>query len=541
MSDKKIKINLRMKIIGSSVILAVVLCLTLTLVTFLNYKDALIDRYTDKITGLVKTAAEFIPEEKIDTYLSSLKKDADYELLYEQFVTLQKTNNLVFLYSYVPHEDYLEVLVQGTVPGEKFHYELGKKLGYDYYSKEEIAFNNKLFTNPYTKKIHISDTSFGYLVSAYTVVYDSAGKAVAIVGADLSMHEIDMVLINFFILISALALSIIALFITIYFFVIRKNIINPLQTLVDSALEFVGNDADYSRNLKSMNVNICTGDEIEELANAFNKMTSDIVSYINDLTIATTAHERIETELRVARQIQENMLPKNFDINSKSEISIYAIMRAAKQVGGDFYDFFYTDKNHICIVIGDVSGKGVPAALFMAMTKAYIKELAMSGLTVNEILNRTNALLCSNNENEMFVTVYLGILDIKNGIFEFCDAGHNPAFLCNHDGNIEKIISKKGFVLGGIESYSYTSNTIKLNEGDILFIYTDGITEAHNTNDALYGEENLINCLSNLKNNTPEFICNYILEDVYKFSKDVPQFDDITMLTLRYNESDICE
>ncbi|MGB5822736.1 MAG: SpoIIE family protein phosphatase [Proteocatella sp.] len=534
MSGKKIKINLRVKIIGSSIVLALVLCITLTVVTFSNYKDALIERYTDKITGIVKTASEFIPQDKVSDYIKTEKKDSDYEDLYDKFVILQKANNLMFLYSYAPYEGSVKVLLQGTSPGDAGHYDLGEMLDDNYYSKDEIEFSNKLFNDPDTPKIHISESEFGDLVTAYEVVKDSKGEVVAIVGADLSMHEIDDVLFSFFVLISSIAISIIALFITIYFFVIRKNIINPLQTLVDSALEFVGTDRGYDQNLKSMDVNISTGDEIEELANAFNKMTQDIVSYINDITAATTAKERMETELRVARQIQENMLPKNFDLGSQKPVSLYGLMRAAKQVGGDFYDFFFTEKEKLCVVIGDVSGKGVPAAMFMAMAKAYVKELAITGLPVNEILNKTNSLLCSNNENEMFVTLYVGILDLTNGRFDFCDAGHNPAILCKSDGSISNIPSKKGFVVGGIDGYPYQANTTYLNKGDLVFTYTDGITEAHNMNSELYHETRLFKYLKTLENKDPQSICMAVLGDVDEFSKEVDQFDDMTMLAFVY-------
>jgi len=312
--------------------------------------------------------------------------------------------------------------------------------------------------------------------------------------------------------------------------------INPLQKLVDGAVKFVSNESGLEGSgLSSMNVNIHTGDEIEDLAKAFNKMTEDIINYINNITKMTAEKERVDAELHVATNIQKSMLPNKFPaFPDRTDFDIFATMDPAKEVGGDLYDFFMIDENHLALVLGDVSGKGVPAALFMVKAKTAIRNAAMSGLTPAEVFTEANEQLCDNNEGQLFVTGWMGVIDLTTGVMTCVNAGHNPPIFRKPDGTCEYLQMRPGFVLAGMEGVRYKQFELKFEEGAAIYIYTDGVTEATNANNELYGEDRLIKLINNINMSTPEDLLKSIKKDVDTFVGEAPQFDDITMLGFTY-------
>ena len=532
------RISLKTKFASASMILALVLSLVIVLISYFSYRDSMFKRYEENITALVKTASVFVPVDKVNQYYETGQTDADYELLIKEFQTLQEQNQLEFLYAYVPTPEGFKVFGQGTTPGMAGHFGLGDFLGTNYYPQEDIDAANRLFTDPDAPKVVITNESeFGYLISAFNVLKDSEGNPVLVVGADMSMKEINSTLFKYIILVSSIAALILILFITIYLLFLNKSIIDPLQVIVDNATDFVNTNVDENLSeIVALNIDVKTGDEIEILAEAFNKMTSDIIRYIKELTSVTSERERIETELRIATLIQEGMLPRNFEYPDRNEFTLYASMRAAKDVGGDFYDFFFVDDDHFCITIGDVSGKGVPAALFMAMAKATVKDLVLRRLPVDEVMTEANVTLCNNNEQGMFVTLLIAIINVKTGVFQWCDAGHDPAIIWKKDGQVELLTGKKGFVCAGIETAKYKMNESKIEKGDIIYLYTDGIPEANNTKKEFYGLERLQTLVATKKEHDIKTLCADILADVDEFADQEPQFDDITMLGFKLEE-----
>lgn len=532
------RISLKTKFTTASMILALVLCVIIILISYFSYRDSMFKRYEENITSLVRTAAALVPEEKVSQYYETMQMDADYDLLIKQFQVIQEENNLEYLYAYVPGKDGLHVFAQGTKPGNPGHFVLGDILGTDYFPQEDIDDANALFTNPDAPKIYITRGSdFGYLITAFDVIRDADGNPILVVGADMSMSVINDTLRGYILLVSAIAMLIFISFITVYLLFLNKSIINPLQVIVDNATDFVNINMDENMGeIVALNISVKTGDEIEILAEAFNKMTSDISRYIKELTSVTSERERIETELRIATLIQEGMLPHNFDFPDRNEFTIYASMRAAKNVGGDFYDFFFVDDDSFCIAIGDVSDKGVPAALFMAMTKATVKDLVLRRLPVNEVMTEANINLCKNNEQGMFVTLLIAVINLKTGVFQWCDAGHDPAIIWKKDGSFEMLTGKKGFVCAGLETAKYTMNESKIEKGDIIYLYTDGIPEANNSANEFYGMERLTTLISSTEEHDIQSLCGDILADVDKFAHAAPQFDDITMLGFKLEE-----
>ena len=318
-----------------------------------------------------------------------------------------------------------------------------------------------------------------------------------------------------------------------YLSYIFRTMIVPINMISDEVGHFVKNSNQVSKRLSS----IRTRDEIQDLGENILKMEQDINHYIDNLTAVTAEKERIGAELDVAKHIQASMLPCIFPaFPERHEFDIYATMTPAKEVGGDFYDFFLVDDDHLAMVMADVSGKGVPAALFMMISKTLIKSAAQAGLSPKEVLEKVNNQLCENNEAEMFVTVWLGILEISTGKMVCANAGHEYPAIKRKDGSFELFKDKHGFVLAGMEGTRYKEYELELAKGDAIFVYTDGVAEATNTQEELYGTDRMINALNKQQNVSCERLLEIVHQDVDAFVAEAPQFDDITMLCLEFGE-----
>jgi sigma-B regulation protein RsbU (phosphoserine phosphatase) len=264
-------------------------------------------------------------------------------------------------------------------------------------------------------------------------------------------------------------------------------------------------------------------------------MGESLKKYIRDLTETTAAKERIESELSIAHDIQMSILPKIFPaFPERKEFDIYAIIEPAREVGGDLYDFFFMDDTHLCFVIADVSGKGVPASLFMAVAKTFIKATAKESMSPDQILYRVNNELCRDNDTGMFVTIFLGILDTNTGEVFYSNGGHNPPLTIGRDGRAEFLSISPGLVLGAQENFEYVAGRLVLKEGETLFMYTDGVTEAMNPADELFSEERLLHSLMALSAKPIGEMIGGLTEEIIFFAQGAPQSDDITMMALKY-------
>ncbi|MCK4255760.1 SpoIIE family protein phosphatase [candidate division WOR-3 bacterium] len=310
---------------------------------------------------------------------------------------------------------------------------------------------------------------------------------------------------------------------------IASNITRPLRTLAKKSEE-IG-----SGNLDVEIPSVKSRDEVGQLTESFVYMKQSLKQYIKELTETTAAKERIESELKIAHDIQMSIVPKIFPpFPERSEFDIYATLEPAREVGGDFYDFFFIDDKHLCFVIGDVSGKGVPASLFMAVTKTLIKTIASKNMSPNEILKRANVELCHDNDSCMFVTIFLGILNTKTGEVLYTNGGHNPPLIVHKGKGGDFLEMEQGTAIGAFEDIIFKTERLVLQSGDYIFMYTDGVTEAVNKTEELFSEERLkrdINVL--LEKSVKELVLN-IVEKIKDFSQGVPQADDITMMVIKY-------
>jgi phosphoserine phosphatase RsbU/P len=243
----------------------------------------------------------------------------------------------------------------------------------------------------------------------------------------------------------------------------------------------------------------------------------------------------IQHDLQTAREIQQAILPKIFPpFPGRSEFSIYASMIAAKEVGGDFYDFFLIDNDRLGFVIGDVSGKGVPAAIFMAVSRTLIRATGLKGISASDCMNYVNRLLCNESVSSMFVTVFYGIMNISSGEVEYVNAGHNPPYLLSGN-SIRKLDMTDGIVLGCLDDMTFLSKKVKLEKGELLYLYTDGVTEAFDINEEIYGEKRLIEFLQSHSSLSAEEIVKESMNEITLFSAGIPQSDDITLLAIKYH------
>jgi sigma-B regulation protein RsbU (phosphoserine phosphatase) len=315
--------------------------------------------------------------------------------------------------------------------------------------------------------------------------------------------------------------------VTLLVWVYSRSITYPLSELKKDVETISGGDLSYRAKVR-------VNDEVGDLAQAFNSMSESLAQYIENLTAVTAEKERIGAELSVAAKIQADMLPREFPpFPDRKEFDLYAMMDPAKEVGGDFYDFFLTDEDHLAMVMADVSGKGVPAALFMVISKTMLKNRAQEGGSPAEILMDVNRLLCVGNDEELFVTVWLGILTISTGELRTANAGHEYPAVTGEDGRFFLQKSRHSPPLAVMEGIRYREETLFLKPGDRLFVYTDGVTEAFSSKDETFGEERLVAAL-NQNHPSPEELVTSLHQEIELFAADVPQFDDITMLCLNY-------
>lgn len=312
------------------------------------------------------------------------------------------------------------------------------------------------------------------------------------------------------------------LFIIIYL-IIKRVVVNKIMDINDSLSKITGGNLDETINVRS-------NQEFASLSDDINITVDTLKHYIDE------ASARIDKELEFAKNIQSSALPNVFPAYPRrKEFDIYARMDTAKEVGGDFYDFYLTGDNYMNILIADVSGKGIPAAMFMMRAKSELKGLTETDYAINDVFTRGNESLCHGNDAGMFVTAWQGRINLETGLVQFANAGHNPPLVKHRDGRFEYLKSRAGFVLAGMEGIKYRLQEIQLEPGDIIYLYTDGVTEATNSSNELYGEDRLLNILNSTEFTDMKALCDTVKADVDKFVGDAEQFDDITMLGFMFN------
>ena len=308
-------------------------------------------------------------------------------------------------------------------------------------------------------------------------------------------------------------------------------VLKPLLKIKESVAAYM--DTKDSRSVTKIVKEMRSRNEIGVLAEDISELAIEIDRYTNENVKLAEEKQRVSTELDLASKIQTSMLSTDFP--QREEFEIFASMTPAKEVGGDFYDFFFIDENHLGLAIADVSGKGVPASLFMMISEILIREFAKTEISPKEVLEKLNSRISENNPNDMFVTVWFGIMDISTGHVTAANAGHEYPIIKKADGNFELFKDKHGLVVGAMEGIRYREYEFEIEKNGVLFLYTDGAPEATDEENKLFGTDRMIETLNRDPNLPPEMLVNTMKESIDEFVGEAPQFDDLTMLCIKYN------
>mgnify|MGYP006065083345 FL=1 len=532
------KVSLRTKAVLGIISMSVIISATAVALSYRTYANTMDEHYMSLATDLAYTASEMVDTEKIQQYVNTLKQDEEYDNQLDILRRIQSANSVDCIYILEMRETETCTIMDTDPEMEFGHVDpLVQPM-----SQEDDSL------------VYISNTdSYGWLCSAMVWMRDDSGHGYAVMCVDISMNDVmadrmDFLRVVLFVILLAMVAACVILVL-----LVNRFVVNPINQVARAALQYVsdrrtsegrsastgvrristGEDGEERSAISKLNIR--TGDEIQALSEAIKTMELEINEYIQDLTTVTAEKERIGAELNVATQIQADMLPRIFPaFPEREEFDVYATMNPAKEVGGDFYDFFLVDDDHLAVVIADVSGKGVPAALFMVIAKTLIKNHAQNQEAPGTVFTQTNEQLCEGNDAGLFVTGWMGVLEISTGKFVYVNAGHNPPLLKRAGGTFERLKSRPGFVLAGMEGVRYRENTLQLEPGDRLYLYTDGVTEATNSHEELFGDERLQNALNEYMDLPVEQFLPKIKECIDAFVGDADQFDDITMLALDY-------
>ena len=406
----------------------------------------------------------------------------------------------------------------------------------DYYSSDVAKrYLDGLNANEVT--FFSNKTEFGYDYTGMMPIKNSKGQAISLLCVDMSMNEISKVMVSY--ALATLAMMTLIALLAVYLANkwLKNRVTDPLIKLENVSKNFVesSHGAESPDQLVITDPDIHTGDELESLANTTSDMFSSMKNYMTSLISVTKEKERIGVELNVATSIQASMLPRIFPaFPGRPEFDIFATMDPAKEVGGDFYDFFMLDDHRIGLVMADVSGKGVPAALFMVISKTMIKNRAQVSDSPAEILGYVNDQLCEGNDAEMFVTVWMAILDINTGKGVAANAGHEHPVIRRKDGDYELVVYRHSPAVATMEGMRFREHEFELNPGDRLFVYTDGVPEAINEKKEFYGTDRLLDVLNADQDATIHELLVEVREDISKFAGKAEQFDDITMMAFDF-------
>ena len=377
---------------------------------------------------------------------------------------------------------------------------------------------------------------YGWMCTAGTPIKNAEGKTSCFLLVDVSIANVRTGMKAYALQITVAVIAVTSLVAWGLLSHMKKTLVDPINQIAEAAAEYAGDRKNGIRDTDHFSMlNIRTGDEVENLKYVMADMENDLAEYEEDLTRITAEKERIGAELSLASNIQENSVPNSFPaFPDRKDFDIYAAMDPAKEVGGDFYNFFFTDEDHLVLMIGDVSGKGIPAALFMMVTNILLSDKAILGASPSEMLDHANKAICMRNPAEMFVTVWVGILELSTGKLTAANAGHEYPAVMHPGGDFELLKDKHGFVVGGMDDCAYGEYELKLEKGSKLFVYTDGVPEATDKENRLFGTERMLDALNEARDQSPEEILASVRSSVDGFVKDAEQFDDLTMLCIEY-------
>lgn len=531
-----IRFCLSKKIMTGLVLLTVLLCIMSSVITTVLYRHRMETYYSDSAFKLAKLAARSLDGSPIEQYVKTLETDSRYDQISSFLWEIRETTGAKSLSVVLPKEDAVFCLWDTGISGDHGVSRLGDEEAYDDWSRPSMQ---AAFQKPFDKQniLITNHKDYGYLASSYVPVLNEEGRVAAIVSVDISIDNINQEIRQFNIIFLMLAILILLIFMVLYYLFLKWQVIGPIKKL-HLAAAMVRENLESASDTKIV---IQTGDEIEDLAEAYNDMIIELREYIASLSRITAKKEKAGAELNVAGEIQASQLPCiSPAFPGRSEFDLYAVMRPAREAGCDFYDFFMIGEDHLGVVIADVPGKGVPAALLMVIAKTLIKNRAQTGEEPGDIFTGVNQQLRHNSGAGLPVTAWMGILEVSSGQLTYANAGHNPPFLRQGEDSFSWLKGGPESALNGtaagMDDIHYQQWQLKLNPSDMLFLYTDGVTGAADIYQEQYGEERLLGELNRLKEKPLKDILGGIKKDIDFFAMGADQMDDITMLVLKIND-----
>ena len=537
MNKIKFTDSITFRSLAGIVLLLVFFSVVVGVIGYNKFSSAISEQYADGAFSTADTAAVLVDGNKIDEIAASGGKTEEYKRVFNNVDILCNTQGTTFIYVIQPdttdygHITFLIDAVNENCGFDEYEFGLVKETTNDDYREKY----RRLYEDESDQELVIRDK--GYIetdphITAMIPLRDSKGETKAILCVQRQMEkltEVRHLYVRRVVLVMIIAAIVVILGLGLY---LKKVLIAPVMKVTAEASRFADENVSTGEKLTDT---IKNNDEIGVLAGSIDDMENQIHEYVENLTEVTKENERIGTELNLATKIQKEVLFTDFPaFPDRKEFSLYASMDPAKEVGGDFYDFFLADDDHLCLVIADVSGKGVPAALFMMAAKIMIADLALTSMSPAEVLTTVNDAICSKNKERMFVTVWMGILEISTGRIVCANAGHEYPAIKRPDGDYELFIDKHCFVVGGVKGIRYKEYDLKLEPGQKLFLYTDGVTEAKNEEDELFGTDRMIEALNRNKESSPEKTIENMRSEIADFAGGAEQFDDITMLCMEY-------
>ena len=536
MKLKKVASGLSFRIIGGIICLLLAYNLIVQTIGYFQFTDSLTKEYNDSAFRTAETAVTLVDGNKIDEFLQTGGDSDEYRDRLRRMDILCERQNVTLIYAIaVDTSDYGRfVNIYNSVNSNSS------------YSRWEIGYQRDTTNEEYAqvyKDIYENGLKRGTVlrtknlrgkephITSLVPIKDSKGEVQAILCVQRPMEELVTGRTKYLrsVGITAVMLSVLACFSTAGF--LKHQFVQPVKQIIGEAERF-SKENTASDHMKLQNIS--TIREIQALGSSVAKMETDTLQYMNNLMHVTAERERIDTELSLATRIQANMLPNIFPaFPDRTEFDIHASMTPAKEVGGDFYDFFLIDDDHLGLVMADVSGKGVPAALFMMMAKILLNNYAMMGGKPHEVLERLNATFCKNNDDSMFVTVWFGIYTISTGKIVASNAGHEYPIIKHGNEGFTVMKDRHGFVIGGMSGLKYRDYEFDLKPGDELFLYTDGVPEATDASGQMFGTERLLATLNGASYSSAKELLEAVHADVERFVGQAPQFDDLTMLAIK--------
>lgn len=531
-------LKLSFQVIGGAICLLGILTCIASIIGYVRFTESLTKEYTDSAFRTAYTASKIVDGNKIDEYLETEGKSEEYQRKLTNLNILCQEQNVTLIYVIsVDIGDYNSFKSVFNVVNENSSY-TPWEIGYERNTTNEKyrQIYKDIYENGLERGEIARTSNLGGKEPHITVlvpIKDSGDKVQAILCVQRPMEELKTGRINYLKSVSLAGILLIIISAWGVSIFLKGQIISPLEKIVSESIRFAKENTKIDgEDLQKISKII----EIADLGKSVQSMENDVIRYMNHLTEVTAEKERIGTELSLAANIQTDMLPNIFPAFPHiQEFDIYASMDPAKEVGGDFYDFFLIDNEHVALVVADVAGKGVPAALFMMMTKIMINNYAMMGISPKEVLERVNNSVCKNNKNDMFVTVWFGILTYSTGHIVASNAGHECPAIKRADGKFEIMEDSHNMVIGAMEGIPYGEYEFTLGKGDSLFIYSDGVPDAINSLEEQFLRERMLEVLNLNKDASPETLINNMKAEIDKFVGEAEQFDDITMLAIRIN------